>query len=215
MKTPTRQEAIARAARARAALHQRTQNRRGAAPFAKVAKVEVVVAPQLFETPPELAARVIELAHVQPGHEVLEPSAGGGRLLRALESVSCIRLAVEENAMLANALLREFPAATVWCEDFLAFARTTPRRFDRIVMNPPFVNGADIRHVLAALTLLKPNGRLVAIVAGGPRQERALRSQATHWETLPDGTFAAVGTQVRTVLCAFDEPRERHALPHA
>ena len=35
--------------------------------------------------------------------------------------------------------------------------------FDRIVMNPPFTNGDDIKHIMHALKMLKPGGRLVAI----------------------------------------------------
>ena len=34
-------------------------------------------------------------------------------------------------------------------------------------MNPPFENGRDIDHVTHALSLLKPGGRLVAIMSEG------------------------------------------------
>ena len=44
--------------------------------------VQVVAAPQLFPTPADLAARMVELADVQPGQKVLEPSAGTGVLCR-------------------------------------------------------------------------------------------------------------------------------------
>lgn len=40
--------------------------------------VKVAVVPQLFPTPAALAARVVELADIQPGDRVLEPSAASG-----------------------------------------------------------------------------------------------------------------------------------------
>ena len=43
---------------------------------AAVAGVQVVIAPQLFPTPPELADRMVALADIRPGQQVLEPSAG-------------------------------------------------------------------------------------------------------------------------------------------
>jgi len=48
------------------------------------AGVQVVTAPQLFPTPPDLAARTVSLAI---GMRLLEPSAGTGRLLEALPGI--------------------------------------------------------------------------------------------------------------------------------
>jgi protein-L-isoaspartate O-methyltransferase len=79
-----------------------------------------------------------------------------------------------------------------------------PLLFDRVIANPPFVNGADCAHIRHALTFLRQGGRLVAICANGPRQQAELRPLATTWEELPEGTFAAQGTNVRTVLLTID-----------
>ena len=78
--------------------------------------------------------------------------------------------------------------------------------FDRIVMNPPFAHGDDIRHIRHALGFLRPGGRLVAICADGPRQQERLRPIASRWLPLPAGTFADQGTDVRTVMLAIDAP---------
>ena len=45
---------------------------------------KAVSAWQLFPTPPEIAAQMVTLAGIEPGHRVLEPSAGTGRLLDAI-----------------------------------------------------------------------------------------------------------------------------------
>lgn len=179
--------------------------------------VKVIAAPQLFPTPPELAARMAEIAGIEVGHDVLEPSAGTGAIWRELSGK---RVAVEINRELA-ARLRDLTTIHDWviCADFLTLQpgdyagnvpETTPiGMFDRIVMNPPFADGADVRHISHAITFLKPGGRLVAICANGPRQH-ALRTWIENnggtWEELPEGTFRDAGTMVRTALVVYDAP---------
>lgn len=167
--------------------------------------IQVVTAPQLFPTPSDLAARMVEIADIQPGYSVLEPSAGtgailgamGGRMFGPMEKTGSV-VAVEINEKLCGRLRGEFPKTRVLCQDFIEFP--TEEKFDRILMNPPFVNGSDIRHILKARDLLKPGGVLVAICAGGPRQKTALEPLADLWEPLPAGTFQESGTNVSTVL---------------
>jgi phospholipid N-methyltransferase len=184
------------------------------------AGVKVEAVPQLFPTPRHVAERMAELADIEPGHAVLEPSAGTGALLGAMggrmfghnPERGCV-VAVELNASLAERLEREFPLTRVHCRDFLEWGTLAPDypssrlAFDRILMNPPFKDGADIKHIRHAMTLLRPGGRIVAICAGGPRQEAALRPLAEGsgglWEDLPEDTFA--GTNVRAVLAVFNE----------
>lgn len=113
-------------------------------------------------------------------------------------------VAVEVNTKLAEHLRHEFPLTDVRAADFLR-CNGDLGEFDRIVMNPPFENAADIRHILHALGMLKPGGRLVAICANGPRQREALQPIATRWEDLPAGTFANTGTQVNTALVVIDK----------
>lgn len=168
------------------------------------AGVQVVSAPQLFPTPNDVARRMVELADIQPGNRVLEPSAGTGSLLGAMGGRMFGHnpergevVAVELNASLAGRLRSEFPLTQVIAGDFLG-CNGELGTFDRIVMNPPFERGADIRHILHARSHLAPGGRLVAICANGSRQLEALQPLADSWEELPEGTFA--GTGVRTVL---------------
>ena len=157
------------------------------------AGVTCASAPQLFPTPPALARRMVELADVRPGHRVLEPSAGTGRLLQALPT-GCDVTAVEISPTLA----RQIGAR---CVDFLSLPPVAD--FDRIVMNPPFANAQDIRHILHARQFLAPGGALVALCANGPRQRAALQPLATAWHDLPAGSFASEGTGVNVALLEF------------
>ena len=185
-----------------------------AAPFEAMreslrAGVQVVAAPQLFPTPPDVARRVIELADIRPGDRVLEPSAGTGALLAAIEELApdCgAVLAVELNAALADRLRAAHPLTVVYTADFLTWAPDAP--VDRIAMNPPFNNGSDIEHIQHARRFLKPGGRLVAICANGPRQQAQLRPDAETWIELPAGTFT--GTNARAAIAVFElVPAER------
>lgn len=172
------------------------------------AGVQAVVVPHLFPTPPDLARRVVELANISEGHTVLEPSAGTGNLLRAVrESVPHTRLlyAVEINHHLVSACAGSPPLADeVRCADFLQ-CNGDMGTFDRVVMNPPFANGQDIAHIQHALSMLAPNGRLVAICANGPRQREQLMPEATAWHDLPPGSFTSEGTSVNAAIVVFDK----------
>lgn len=170
------------------------------------AGVQVVTAPNLFPTPEDVARQVVELADIEQGHRVLEPSAGTGAMLAAIHARKpkdggCDCVAVEINSHLAKSL--ECMANTVYCRNFLE-CNGDLGQFDRIVMNPPFERGADVKHINHARKFLKPGGRLVAICANGPRQREALEPIATAWIDLPAGTFKDQGTNVNTAIVVID-----------
>jgi phospholipid N-methyltransferase len=173
------------------------------------AGVRVVSAPQLFPTPPDLAARVVALADIRPGHTVLEPSAGTGNLVRAIRDAApgAVITAVEINRELALALAQVLGGRaegfTATCADFLSLNGELGR-FDRIVMNPPFERGADIEHIRHAYAKLAPGGRLVAICANGPRQREELGELCAAWIDLPPGSFKEQGTNVNAAIVVID-----------
>ena len=188
---------------------EREQAAQEAAPFEAVkealkAGVQVAVAPQLFPTPPALAARMVELAGIEAGDRVLEPSAGTGNLAKAIRSaVPDAHLdLIEIDPRLCSIL--KTSGFEVSCCDFLAASMPvcpdSEDSHDCVLMNPPFSKGQDVAHILHALKFLKPGGRLVALCANGSRQQAELRPLATTWEELPEGTFADQGTNVRAAL---------------
>ncbi|MGE1509742.1 PLxRFG domain-containing protein [Pseudomonas aeruginosa] len=91
--------------------------------------------------------------------------------------------------------------------------------YDRIVMNPPFSKGRDIQHVQHAYSLLKPGGRLVAIMSEGAFfQSNKAAENFRAWldglgatsERLPEGSFMdpalPVNTGVNALMVVIDKP---------
>lgn len=169
-----------------------------------------------FFTPDVLADEVIELADLEPGLTVLEPSAGAGALLsRAAEVVgieNCV--AVELQQTLADQLrARGFEVIQ---GDFLSRPQWhSVEMVDRIVMNPPFSRQADVDHVMHAYSMLAPGGRLVAIMSAGvsfrtnakTEAFRALLNDVGSIKPNPDGSFKESGTSVSTVIVVLNKPR--------
>ena len=164
----------------------------------------VVSSFNLFQTPPELASRVVRLCGILTGR-VLEPSAGLGRLYKAIRNrnADVAVTLVEQSAECCGELYRQMEddaATTLVQGDFLAMNAERLGLFDRIVMNPPFKMGRDIKHIVHAAGLLKPGGRLVAICAAGPRQ----RKRFPDLQELSAGSFKGEGTNVNAGIVVLE-----------
>lgn len=149
----------------------------------------------LFQTPAAVVSQVIELAEIEPGQTILEPSAGLGRLFQPI--ADCRITAVEIDLSICNHLRKAFPAVEVVHGDFLEW---TGRKFDRIVMNPPFKMGRDVKHIRHAISMLADGGRLVSVCMNGPKQRAALQPIADQWIELGVGAFKSEGTNVDTAI---------------
>ena len=155
---------------------------------------------QLFQTPPDLAARLAGKLPLFDGASVLEPSAGLGRILDALPK-GCAVTAVEMAPNIAAELYRQDrPGVKLLQRDFLTVTPAETGLFNAVAMNPPFHLRADIRHILHARQFLKPGGTLAALCFDTPHRAAALRGTAASWEPIPAGTFGKEGTSVPTVL---------------
>lgn len=164
-----------------------------------------------FDTPEKIVGRIIELACIAPGMVVLEPSAGIGNIVDAIERAGGRAHAYEIDAKrLASCKDRCILAGGIRLRSFLA-DKPEPM-FDVVAMNPPFAKQADIEHVMHAAKFLKPGGRLVSVMSASiafrtDAKTEAFRafinSRNAQIEKLPAGAFKASGTSVNAVIVSF------------
>ncbi len=175
---------------------------------------------ELFETPSKLADELVAQAGVRPGHRVLEPSAGRGSLLRAIDRAlrkskgTAETVAVEVLQTCCDSLTRQGYAHR--SVDFMeCVTADLGGLFDRIVMNPPFSRHKDIAHVQHAMKFLKPGGVLVSVMSAGVkfREDRTAKDFRAYVAALggtitdlPEGSFSEAGTMVRTVVVRLVQP---------
>lgn len=153
---------------------------------------------QFYPTPRELAARAVAAADVQPHHTVLEPSAGHGALAELLPAQ---QTTLVEVSALHCTILRAKGFTDVIAADFLTWS--PGRRFDRVVMNPPFDRGQWERHLEHAAELTAAGGRIVAVLPVGARQRKILPGWSCTWhdaEPFP-------GTSIEVVTLIADHPQ--------
>jgi methylase of polypeptide subunit release factors len=163
-------------------------------------QARVVVSDNLFPTPEPLAERMVGMLQLHAHATVLEPSCGTGRLLAAL-AATCIPLdvdAVEIAQPLVDDCAARFTGWKVTQGDFLTYR--TLERYDRIIMNPPFRRGSDIKHICHAAGLLNRGGKLVALCYNGAQQNAKLKPLCDSWEVLQSGTFKSEGTSADVAL---------------
>lgn len=168
-----------------------------------------------FPTPAELAAHVAELASIEPGMTILEPSAGRGALANAAAAFTSAELVHTIEYLPFNVAALRSLGFSPREGDFL---QMQPEKLhDRIVMNPPFAKQQDITHVLHAWQFLKPGGRLVAIMSAGVKFHANAYAQtfrefvSNHGGAildLPAGAFKESGTDVNTVLVTLNKPAQ-------
>jgi predicted RNA methylase len=167
-----------------------------------------------FDTPEEVALDVVRRAQIEAGMYVLEPSAGIGNIVDAVEKAGGLVEAFEIDAKrLHSCKDRCILAGGIHLSDFLN-SKPEPI-FDRVVMNPPFARQADIAHVLHATRFLKPGGRLVSIMSASVTFRTDAKTEAfrdfinvrgaSHGH-LPAGAFKESGTMVNSVVVSFGVP---------
>jgi SAM-dependent methyltransferase len=163
---------------------------------------------QLFQTPAEIAGQLVEIMDAPRGARWLEPSAGLGRLLDAIQVTEPAEVvAVEIAAPCCAELYRQDRAGVHLRQgDFLALRDLGT--FDAIAMNPPFHMRADIRHIEHALALLRPGGVLGAICMDTPHRIAAFRNRAETWVNLPARSFRESNTGVDTCLLVIRKESE-------
>ena len=155
-----------------------------------------------FPTPASTVDAMIDAADIQDGMKVLEPSAGWGHIAERIRDAGVEPEVVELSSKRKELL--EAKGFNVVGGDFM---EVTEGDYDRIIMNPPFSDRRDIAHVQHAYSLLKPGGRLVAIMGEGTFFGKDKKAQEfREWldsvngtdEKLEEGTFLDPSLPVNT-----------------
>lgn len=157
-----------------------------------------------WPTPYDLTRRMVQMAGVEPGMKVLEPSAGTGRIANAIRAAGVEPVCVEIDSMCCDILVLK-GYGVEQC-DFMEYEKGG---FDAIVANPPFKQLQDVYHIRHVYDLLADGGVLVAVMAESAffrqfKQDAAFRvwfaEHGGESEKLPPDTFKGSGTSVQTRL---------------
>ncbi|MCK9544664.1 MAG: strawberry notch family protein, partial [Novosphingobium sp.] len=189
---------------------------------AQTVRSEEQIAWQQFSTPVDVAALAVLLAQVQPTDIILEPSAGNGLLVAHCAPHAALHLNELDSKRRAR-LRCVFPNASVTAHDGASINATLQQstRPTLILMNPPFSRsvgrGADeyaaVRHLQAALRILAPGGRLVAIMPDWFGPDTRMREQfrnifreaSVHTSLRLEKCYAKHGTSIAVRLFVVDK----------
>jgi hypothetical protein len=106
---------------------------------------------------------------------------------------------------------------SIHCADFLTLTPDNAPighrcQFERIVMNPPFNKGQDLKHIAHAVThWLRPGGELVAVMLPHTNDDISAAlgdaDDLCSWTTedIDAGAFKASGTNIRTQLLLLEK----------
>jgi predicted RNA methylase len=122
---------------------------------------------QFYDTKPDTADYIVSMAHIKKEHTILEPSAGRGALIFAINRIFPDKLVYCYEMMPINIkYLGKIHTACFLGENFLNDRAHT---YDRIIANPPFSNNQDIDHLKKMYNRLNLGGKVVSVTS-------------THWQ---------------------------------
>lgn len=122
---------------------------------------------QFFETPEDLADKLVFLANINEFDTILEPSAGRGSIIKAINKITnivpdCYELMEENRIILKNRIKDDNLRCNVLGNDFL---KHKDKKYSKIIANPPFTKNQDIDHLLKMYEFLLDEGKLVCITS--------------------------------------------------
>lgn len=171
-----------------------------------------------FETPEALAHELVAMAGAKDGMRALEPSAGTGRIARALARVGCRITVVERDPKMRHVLAESMLVAVMGARtagpiDFMDITPDDTGPVAVVVMNPPFTRvdkGDHLDHVRHAFSFLRAEGTLVSVLPASVTFRKDSRHSAFRaWACeehggeitpLPAGSFKESGTMVNTCV---------------
>jgi len=169
---------------------------------------------QFFGTPDELADRLVFLADLKENDDVLEPSAGQGAIVKAIQRVRGLGSQVYGYELMPvnQTFLNRIEGFWLLAPDFML--EDGILRFDKIVANPPFTKNQDIDHIRKMYESLKTGGRIVSMssnhwISSANRKETEFRQwlESLNAEVIPvdAGAFKESGTTIATSIIIIDK----------
>jgi phospholipid N-methyltransferase len=168
---------------------------------------------QFFATPAPLAEKLIAMAEIESHHTILEPSAGQGALVKAINNlIPNKRVYCYELMPVNQTFLNEIDTVEFIGEDFLNTDNTNA--FDVIIANPPFSKNQDIDHIKEMYNRLKPGGRIVTISSKHWRYSNNRKeTEFKEWlsevnasvEEIEPGAFKKSGTEVGGLIITINK----------
>lgn len=169
---------------------------------------------QFFATPDELCDTMVELAELDNSHQILEPSAGQGAIIKAIVKELGVKnvFCYEKMPVNLEILKGMTDMCTVMGEDFLE--STLWNTYDRIIANPPFTKNQDIDHIKHMYEICKSGGKIVTL--SSPHWQMASTKKCIEFREWLDevnaevmnierDTFKSSGTSIETRLIIIDK----------
>lgn len=171
---------------------------------------------QFFGTPDHLADRIIELAHIKPGHNVCEPEIGQAALIKAMWRAGHKNLVWAWELMEINRnIVKELSDdILIEGEDFLKAAPKFNNYFDRVIANPPFTKNQDIDHIRKMYDVCKHGGKIVSIASNHWRHSQNKKEKEFRFwlneldsdiEEVEAGEFKESGTSIAACIVTINK----------
>jgi|GEM_PF-553093 len=173
---------------------------------------------QFYATPPAIADWLVQLADIKPEHKILEPSAGQGAIINAVNRILPEQRVYYYELMPINQTFLEKISHSRYLEDDY-IQSSCLSDFDRIIANPPFAKNQDINHVMKMYVDLKPGGRLVSIMSkhwltSTNKKETEFREfveyHKAEYHNIEAGAFKESGTMISMQVIVINKPKIRH-----
>jgi predicted RNA methylase len=170
---------------------------------------------QFFATPDHVADFMVEnfVIRVDSESKVLEPSAGQGSLILALQRLyPDVTVDYCELMDINRKVLSKLNNVRYITDDFLQLDAV--QKYDLIIANPPFSKNQDIDHIYKMYECLSIGGRIVTVASkhweiSNNKKEKAFRDWLEQVdaiiEPLDRGQFKSSGTMISSNIIVIDK----------